>query len=281
MANAFGTVKPTYEKSKRTIGAAQVTYMEGKVKITYLPKVDYKKKDGSMIEVTFPDGKVSKIFEMSAMPAVIDPGFDETLVVTADEDGSIVFAPFNGTYKCTFEGFWKPNGENTPPIWKESEPKTWNAKGKSKTYTTLDFRAYYKIAVNPFFKGVILTDFLRYMFAKNEANGMAAFTFEMVSPTRAKQSPQGQKLLDSLGSGGALDEQIEWPEDGNILPELERRMLKANKMVILTVKDGWVTDITPVSKLSDSDEVVETPAPKRTEQEIKSEMGIAPDDNEM
>lgn len=273
MANALGFVKPQYEGSTRTISAAQVQTIEGKVKITYLPKPDYKKKDGSTTQPTFRDGKAAKIFEKSELPIVIEDGFDEILVVTSDEEGVKQFSPWEGQFKCNFVEFWKPNGENTTPIWKESEPRTFNDNktGKSRTYTTLDFRAYYKISVNPFFKDVVLVHFLRYMFADN-GNGQAAFNFELSSPSRAKQSTHGQKLLDCLSAGGALDEAIAWPEDGNILPEIERRLQKKNKQVMITVKEGWITDITPVSKLSDDIE-----QPVKTDAQKLHELGIDED----
>lgn len=260
MPNALGYVKPKYdgEGNKRTIGAAQVTEIDGKVKITYLTKDDWKKKDGSKIEVTFPDGKVSKIFDMDKVPVPLVPGFDEILVVTADEENGVTqFSPYEGQFKCQFVEFSRPNGENTPPIWKESEPKSWTDKktGKTKTYTSLDFRAYYKISTNKFFKDVVLVHFLRYMFLKNEANGKAAVSFELTSPSRAKQSSHGQKLLDCMIAGGAFDSEIDWPEDGNILPELERRLQQKNVTVMITVKDGWISDISPISKLSDDAEI--------------------------
>lgn len=248
-ALSFVPTKGNFEK--RTIGGAQVTVVDGgKVKITYLPKIDSKTKQE--VAVSFPDGASTKIFESSKLPIQFEPGFDEILVVTATEGGEISFSPYSASFKCRFDGFWRPNGEGTPPTWKESEPKTWNnGKGQNKSYTTLDFRAYFVIDSNPIFKGVKLPVFLRYLFVKNEANGMTGVNFELISATRAKQSKNGQFLLDVLNSCGALDEPIAWPEDGNVLPELEARMKKANKLVRLTLKDGWVVGVEGISRIGD------------------------------
>jgi hypothetical protein len=269
MANALGYVKPKYEgdKSTRTIGAAQVVEIDNKVKIIYLEQDDWKKKDGSKIKITHPDGNVVKVIEMSQSPIHLEEGFNEILVVTSDEEKGITqFAPYEGQFRCQFVEFGHPNGEGTPAIWKESEPKTWSDKNGTKTYTTLDFRAYYKVSTNPFFKGVALIHFLRYMFA--DKGGFAGYTFKLLTPSRAEKSTQGQKLLDCLISGSAVDEPIVWPEDGNILPELERRLQSKNKFVTITVKEGWITDISPVSKLSDDAEPAtkkEEVVPKQTE----------------
>lgn len=245
MANALGFVKPKYAgtASKRTIGAARVQEVDGKVKISYLPKDDWKKKDGSKIEVTFPDGKVCNIFEMSQLSVNLDEGFDEILVVTSEEDKGVTqFSPYEGQFKCQFVELGHPNGAGTPAIWTESEPKSWSDKNGTKTYTTLDFRAYYKIMPEQAFEGVVLVHFLRYMFTV-DSNNKAATSFELLSPSRAKKSSNGQKLLDCMIAGGAFDKAIDWPEDGNILPELERRLQQNNKPVMITVKDGWITDV--------------------------------------
>lgn len=256
--NALTGVKPKYEDSgtKSVFGAAQVQEIEGKVKITYLPRKDWK--TNTDVQVNFTDGKVSKIFEMNKVPVTLEAGFDEILVVQSDEEGVKAFLPYDGTYKATFVEFSRPNGEGTPPIWKESEKKTWSGGkgGKAKEYTTLDFRAYFKITKNPFFKDAVVVHFLNYLFTDNGA-GQAAFKFELSSASRAKQSKHGQKLLDMCNTTGMVDEPITWPEDGNILPEIEKRAQKKNKTVVLTFKDGWISDITAVSKLSDDAETHE------------------------
>jgi len=282
MANALVGVKPKYDgENKRVVGAAQVTEIEGKVKITYLPKKDWKN-NNQEVPVTFTDGKVSKIFEMSQVPVPLESGFDEVLVVHSDEEGVKVFSPFDGTYKCEFVEFSRPNGEGTLPIWKESEPKTWSGGkgGKARSYTTLDFRAYLKISTNRFFKDVVVVHFLQYLFTDNGA-GSAAFKFELLSPTRAKQSKHGQKLIDLCTAYGMVDTPIEWPEDGNILPELEKRAQQKHKQAMVSFKDGWITDITPVSKLSDDGESAQVaPETKKEVHEpgISDPSGIASDD---
>jgi hypothetical protein len=64
-----------------------------------------------------------------------------------------------------------------------------------------------------------------------------------------------------------VNEDIVWPEDGNILPELEKRALAFGKPVKVVLSGGWMSDFTRVSTFSEEDE-----APKEKE-ELMKELG--------
>jgi hypothetical protein len=248
--------------SKRMTGAANFVAAEGKVKFTFLPKEGNDKYP----QPTFMGGKTSMTFDAKELPVQLPNETEDVVVITTNGDGDKieVIAPFEGTYTAKFVSFSRPNGEGTAPIWTE-EQRTFSEGGKSREYTVLKFTAYFELTKHRLFKGVKIPFFLRYMF-QDRGDGKAGWAF-VTQNGKAKKSVNGQKLMDFCERLNCVNEDIVWPEDGNILPELEKRALAFGKPVKVVLSGGWMSDFTRVSTFSEEDE-----APKEKE-ELMKELG--------
>lgn len=272
-SNGWEGIAPKRDGSKTLFGAAaQVTKLDGdKFRISYFPK---RSKDGSEVPVYFPGTSISsKIFENSQLPVrIIDDEFDETLIVISSEtdEGLKVthFQPWEGTVTARFVEYYRPNGKDTPPAPYEGTRKTGGDGTKSWDYSTLDYRAYWKIETPVFFKDEVLVQFLQYSktdfkkkvgegfkvsstFVRNEANGLCAFGFATANNNTVVEynSSKNQMTLDYLNvAGGMVEPPFPYPEDGNVLPIFEKRLQKQNRLVKLTIEKGHIVDIHKISK---------------------------------
>lgn len=274
--------KPNTEFKKKVIGGATVTWIDGKVKVQFLVNPNSGK-----VENTWTDGSTVKIFEPSAFPfptpdAAKSGGvIEDNLVVHLNSDGDAVeyCTPYNWDgLSAKLVDFSRPNGENTPPMWTEKPAY------KEGQEPVLEFAAYFEFTHNPFFKGKRVRQTQHYLFCDN-GNGQAAWKFKVVSSTQAYQGIWTQKLMDTMLKTGAIPTNwpevgiAEWPEDGNILPVLLQRALKAGKIVKLNFKNGWIDSISLPNSFGAGDfvavsdaqpagfEVVETKAPARLNNE--------------
>lgn len=128
--------------------------------------------------------------------------------------------------------------------------KTATYNGKEVTYQA--FTAFME-CLDGEFKGVKFPYWMHYKF-ENDGTGMArwAGNIENKKATRLRQCVEFFVMM------GAVEEPIEWPDDGNILPELLARIKAAGVVVETAGKEGYITEMIPakVPVKASFDEVV-------------------------
>jgi len=237
MANKLGYVGNSFEK--KIYGVANVHAGKNKIVVTLLGK------DGT-------EGD-SYNFRFDDLPKVpkIQPETEDVYNVVLSPDGETVekIGPVEGHYMARLVDFGRPeeDADPTPQLIEKQ-----NADGKPYSYE--QFTADFEI-VKGKFKGVKIRHWLRYLFLENPNQpGFAGWKGNPDNPN-AKHLP---RLVEFCDKCGMVDEDLEWPEDGNVLPELLRRGIKANRTVDLTIKGGFVSDI-----LKADYEEEDEPAPKK------------------
>lgn len=227
MANALGYVKPkkNQEFEKKVYGIGTVKAGKNKVRVVIHDK------SGEEI--------FNNLFGFDALPKVPhiapDSGVHEfNIVLSPEKDTVEKLGPVEGHYlACLVDFVRSEEGADPTPMLIEKEDKD------GKPYSYEQFMADFEVVKGPF-KGVLIRHWLRYKFVEDPDNpGFAGWDGDPSNPN-AKHLP---RLVDFCEKIGATDEPIEWPEDGNVLPEILRRGLKARKVVDLTVKKGFISDI--------------------------------------
>lgn len=137
--------------------------------------------------------------------------------ITVSEDKSKLFRmyPHQGSFKCKFVGFVAQEG-------KDPEPRV--KTGKFGTYQTAI--ASLKI-IDGIYTGMIIPYILS--FNLEDMDGITAIK---------GGGKAAKKFADFLDAIGCWEEVIPFSE--NILPTIQKRALKANKTVLVMVKEGWV-----------------------------------------
>ena len=244
--NGATYVKKGKDDDKRKVyGNAQFLCVDGKIKFTFLPSDNPK-----YPSPTFRDGKLSEIFLPKDLPIDIwlEDGAEDVVKIGLNSDGDKIesIQPFEMQCSAKFVGLHRPNGEGTPPMWTEKEG-TYNDNGKEKPYIALNFIAYFEITGNDnIFKGVKIPYFLRYLYqeAHNKVGnptGLAEYSF-VVKPGGYIKSTHGIKLND-FQNKLEITGDVTWPEDGNILPEIERLGLLYDKPLKINIEKGWLNSI--------------------------------------
>lgn len=268
--------KPQTEFAKTIVGGAEVTWADGVVKVSFLPH--YKT---GQIENKFSNGQTVKTFPYNEFPfpvpqeAMNGTPIMDNLVVHLDKDADKVeqVTPYNWDgLSAKLVDFSRPNGKDTPPMWTEKPPY------KDSSEPILEFAMYFEFTHSPLFKGKRVRQLQHYLFIDN-GQGQAAWKFSVISPTQAYRGTWTQKLMDSMLMTGCVPQNwhevgiATWPDDGNILPTLLERGLRANRTVKLNFKNGWIDSISLPSAFGGGDggNVAETPAPAQPKQVNHSE----------
>lgn len=233
------------------------------------PKTDYEKKLVGLVEVvtgktkakftlteegkTFKNGETSITVNFDDLPArpKLKPEQREPKQyrVRMSQDGSEIEAitPHTGHYKAKVVDLGKRDGEDADPVPVERI----FAEGTPKENSHLEFFAVYEI-VEGAFKGVQLPAYyLHYKFEEDpEHEGFTRFAgnFENKKATRLFQ------LKEWGDAHGLWSEPIEW-DDVTILPELLQRALDNDRIVDLTIKDGYIRELLPVEVEQEEDEI--------------------------
>lgn len=186
-------------------------------------------------KVTFLEGGKSFKFSLDDLPPIpkLPTESEDTYMVVLNPDGDMVdkIGPAEGHFTAVFEDFTRSEDGAEPA----PQEKTSTYNGKETTY--LRFTALFKI-VSGRYKGVVVPHFLRYKFAEGD-NGETIWDGDPSNP-KAIHLPRLVEFCEKLG---AVDEPIEWPSDGNILPELLRRIKAANRKVDLVIKKGYIDSV--------------------------------------
>jgi hypothetical protein len=99
------------------------------------------------------------------------------------------------------------------------------------------------------FKGAQVPYWLKYVFCERE-DGMTMFSGNPDNP----KATQIRKTAQFCLLTGAVDENLEWPDDGNILPELWARIEDADVLLITSGKDGQVDTVLRYEPEDEEDE---------------------------
>ncbi len=216
---------------------------------------------------TFSDGSKSIKVNLADLPAIPklterDNGKQFRIRMNQEGDEIEAISPVTGHYKAKLIDLGpRKNGKDSDPEPVEKE----FTKGETTT-SHLEFFGVYKI-VEGRYKGVQMPAYnLHYKF-EDDGQGMTRFAGNTENPKATR--------LHQLVNWGMLhqvfEEEIEWSEDGNILPMLLERALDNDITVDITVKNGYISDVLPVQDEED-DEVEETPK-KKSVAELNKELG--------
>lgn len=210
-----------YKQSEaRTYGLATVKVGKSKVKVTF--------KDGD--SYTFPNDSDY----LPKRPRLATDTEDIYMVVlTPDKDAIEKIGPSEGHVLAKVTDFSRPDEDSDP----EPIDATYIDKKTHEESHYQKFTAFFTVQSGKY-KGCVIPHFLRYKFA-DDGDGYAMWNGNPSAPN-AVHLPRLEEFCIKVG---CVEEPIEWPEDGNILPELLRRALKADRTVELIIKDGYINTI--------------------------------------
>jgi hypothetical protein len=225
---AMKFVKQQKEFPQKTYGIGTVKAGKNKVRVII--------HDGKSGEEVF-----NGMFGFDDLPKIpkIEPESGEhefNIVLSGDKDCIEKLGPVEGHFLARFVDFARPDPDEMPtPVTKE---KTNN---KGEKYFVDEFYPEFEI-IKGKFKGVRIRHWLHHLFQQDPDDlEMAAWKGDLSNPN-AKWLP---RLVDFCSKVGADFENNPpaWPENGNLLPEILSRGLQANKIVDLTIKKGFISDI--------------------------------------
>lgn len=248
--NALGYKKP--EQNKRVSGVASFKAGDTKVRVTFQDD-----------DKEFANGSNTEKFALADLQKKLrslEPNSegDYFIVLSSDGDEIDSIGPVEALVKAKLVDFSRPDGDEQDPRPIE-KPTNYNGKEGSYQY----FLAFFKVIAGEF-KGNKVGKFLHYKFVDN-GDGQAVF---LGDPSYAKAT-RLRELIEFCEKLGMVDEPIDWPEDGNILPVLLERGLAADKTVNLVIKNGYIDSImSDKVSVSDDEEVDETPAPKKSAKKV-------------
>lgn len=240
--------RPKSEYEKKLVGLVNVVTGKTRAKFTLT-------EEGK----TFASGDRSITVNMDDLPTrpKLKPEVKEPKQyrIRMSSDGSEIesITPAIGHFHAKLIDLGKRDGEDADPVPFEKP----NFKGSEETH--LEFWAVYEI-VDGAFKGVQLPAYyLHYKFEEDPENpGYTRFAgnFENKKATRLFQLYEWGKVHGCWTSTPEDDEPIEW-DDVTILPELLERALENDRLVDLTIKDGYIRELLPVQ--TDEEESDENP----------------------
>ncbi len=164
---------------------------------------------------------------------------DVYVLVDTKERKVISLNPWEGTFDaiCYELGSKQGRDDNNRP--------TFDLLGMEETGYNKDVRKFYaayEILEDPEYAGIFKGAKPRYhlqMQLVNDGNGMAGA--DGGAYYKGKQTRTGQFL--EWTATHEVDQDMEWPADGNPLPELETRILALNKPVRIHIEKGWISRV--------------------------------------
>lgn len=194
-----------------------------------------------------------------------------------DEDAIDYIAPMDGMFTVKLVDFTRPDGEDKPPRFVEDEKAQERYQKKEPVFV---FTAHLLVTSGDF-KGVKLYKKLHYKFT-DDGEGNTMFTFD---PAQAKQKRWARcvELIKFLEVAELASSPIEWPEDGNVLPELLERAEENGVKFNVVIENGWIQNFLDIKAYSkqeeESDEIDDEPIKEnKSEKEIVTKLGY---DDEM
>lgn len=269
MANALG-YRPKVSDEKKVYGVGTVKAGKASARVTIF---DHDRKTGMVKKNA--DGTPVVIFtekfglsDLPSVPKIAPESEGEyNIVISRDKASVEKLGPAEGHALAKLKDFCRPE-EGAAPEFYVVTKKNQN----QEEYSYREFWADFTILKGKF-KNVDVRIWLRYIFEEDPDNeGFARWAGNPDNPN-AIHLP---KLINFCDKLGMIDEDIEWPEDGNLLPELLRRGLEAGKIVDLSFKNGFISDI-----MAADYEEIETPPAKAAGKSTKAKKAVAPEQDEV
>lgn len=165
---------------------------------------------------------------------------DVMTLIDTKEKKAISINPWEGTFDaiCYELGSSKAGrDENNQPLFDflSKEETGWNKDVRK-------FYAAYEILDDPEFAGIFKGCKPRYHLHHNwvdDGHGMAGS--DGGAYWKGKLTKTGQLL--EWCAAHEVDQDMEWPADGNCLPEMEHRILAVNKPVRIHIENGWISRV--------------------------------------
>ena len=205
---------------------------------------------GDQFKVVIKDneGKIvlDEKFNRSALPDYptnLEEG-KEYMVYMGQNNASVQsITPTEGIFDVICTDFRRPE-EGADP-----EPKTYEREYKGQKSSYQAFTAYLKILNDEVgdtgFGGVLLGFFLRYKVCN--VDGKAGFSPDSTNPKANQYRDELIKFFELTGVG---EEEMEFPTNGNILPEALRRIKLHKRQFRVVISGGYIVSImaTPIKK---------------------------------
>lgn len=275
MANALGRKPESESRQYATKGLAVVKC--GKE----FARIEFVGKDRQGNDLLWDNGETTKKFRSEELPDtfVFEPNTEGEYYVCTSYDKTAVFAigPWEGTFSAKVKDFSRPEKDADPaPFLQEGVDKR-----TKKPYSGLWFKVFWVVTdEDSEFDGVILPQKHVYQsetsgVEEDEDTGQARWRGQSDSP-KAVWQPRLEKFLEAHD---AVNKEINWPEDGNILPEILRRVKSAPvKVHRVKVEKGEVVGFADTKgkrhvEENIDEELEEAPKAKRSVKELKEELG--------
>lgn len=152
--------------------------------------------------------------------------------MNAKKDTIYSMIPAEGAFKAKFDSFATGKDEKLPQPHHITGPAT-NAQGQKYNKDYWQFTANCRI-IDGDYEGFSIPYFLRYdpfFMSEDEGKQIAGI----------KVTKHGEKLLEFLDTVGVLTEPMPWSD--NLLPALQKRILKADRTFTIVVKKGYIDSV--------------------------------------
>lgn len=196
-----------------------------------------------------PDGQPVKVYrsvkfnteDLPQFPQIPpDTTIEECQVVIDGENKIIAIGPYNGSYKGKAIDLGPKTPDNTKPMSRIQDKPDKQHPGK--TFKDVNFWCIYQITDRDIDGGLWVGAtpfmFLKDKFAKRVDDGMTTILGDP-----SKSNTHAARLREWGGQHDIWGEDIPWPADGNVLPEILARLLAKNVEVLLIFRKGMVQEV--------------------------------------
>lgn len=209
------------------------------------------------VSVLFKDDDEPYLFKKSEVPEFVKAG-KLFVALTSDETEILSVRPINALVKAKFLHFATQNEDEPPaPVEKQGGTATRKDGTKFSYDPYLAFMPVLKI-VSPEYEGMTVPCFMRYLFVDDGDGGVAI-----------KGGGKNADLLESfLDVTGVLDKEI--PYSDNILPKLQKLILRQGNTFMVMLKGGYVDSFLPLDE-PDEDELDDEPVKEKVGAKAKKD----------
>ncbi len=203
--------------------------------------------DKKSVLIRFEDGKKHKIARTKETKNLF-PGL-WFIQLNKEEDSIQTFRPVNGSFEGVVEKFSAREGE-------EPAPKTKLVSFTRKDGTAVDYEKVYfwviiKIVRPEKYAGILVSKEFRYNFREVTVNGQSLVTFASKGD-RTRDLEEFCDLTDVWNRGA-----MKWSD--NVLPELEKRILREGKHFMFIMKGGWIDTLYEVDITAQAEKKQDAP----------------------
>jgi hypothetical protein len=238
-----------------------------------LAKVRVGKAKGKPVaEIVFKESGEKYLFKGTEhVPSTLKSGL-WNISLTSDDTEIYSHFPWKGHYKAKVKEFTKGSGNEDAPAPKERTFTIKKGKNAGKDFTVEQFTVLLEITDPDDLEGVTIPYVLPYNFKEVEDNGKQVVGFPS-SKGRTKQ------LIDFCDITGVWDSGPMKYKD-NILPDLQKRILRADKEFNIVINDGWIESIFSAFDAEEDDLDWEEKEAKDRKPVEENDLGLPPWDDE-